>query len=238
MAKVSVVVPTYNRFNYLMNTLKSIKEQTYKNIEIIVVNDRSTQQEYYSYNWAENNVNIIHLEENTKKKFGFGCAAYVRNCGINAATGKYIAFCDDDDIWFPQKIQLQLDAIKKTGCKMSATDGLIGNGVYDENKKYKKYNEEHFFNTLQHIYRMKGSKLLENGFPNIWTLEFLKVHNCIICSSVLMEKKLLDRINNMRLMNSGEDYDCWLRALQYTDCVYVKDICFYYDSNHGDGRNY
>ena len=39
-------------------------------------------------------------------------------------------------------------------------------------------------------------------------------------------------------MNYAEDYDCWLRALIYTDCVYLKDICFYYDDNHGDGRNY
>ena len=38
--------------------------------------------------------------------------------------------------------------------------------------------------------------------------------------------------------NAQEDYDCWLRALIYTDCVYIKDICFYYDDNHGDGRNY
>ena len=39
-------------------------------------------------------------------------------------------------------------------------------------------------------------------------------------------------------MNYAEDYDCWLRALIYTDCVYLKDICFYYDDNHGDGRVY
>ena len=38
--------------------------------------------------------------------------------------------------------------------------------------------------------------------------------------------------------NGNEDYDCWLRALEHTDSVYVKDICFYYDKGHGDGRNY
>ena len=46
---MSVVIATYNRFYYLMNTIKSIKAQTYKNIEIIVVNDCSTQKEYYDY---------------------------------------------------------------------------------------------------------------------------------------------------------------------------------------------
>lgn len=46
MDKVSVIIPTYNRFKYLLNTIKSIKEQTYLNIEIIVVNDKSTEKEY------------------------------------------------------------------------------------------------------------------------------------------------------------------------------------------------
>ena len=45
------------------------------------------------------------------------------------STSKYIGFCDDDDTWFPNKIELQLKAMKITGCKMSSTDGLIGNGI-------------------------------------------------------------------------------------------------------------
>ena len=52
----------------MLNTIKSCKEQTYKNIEIIVVNDRSTQEEYYNYSWE--GVTIIHLEKNTKEVFG------------------------------------------------------------------------------------------------------------------------------------------------------------------------
>ena len=47
------------------------------------------------------------------------------------------------------------------------------------------------------------------------------------------------RINNMKCLKNGqEDYDCWLRALEHTDSVYVRDICFYYDNKHGDGQNY
>jgi glycosyltransferase involved in cell wall biosynthesis len=239
MEKVSVVIPSFNRFKYLLNTIKSVKEQTYTNIEIIVVNDCSTEKEYYEYDWKENNIAIINLEENSKKKFGFACASFVRNKGIEISTGKYVAFCDDDDIWFSIKIELQINAMRETGSKMSSTDGLIGNGIYDSTKKYQKYNAEHYYSTLQSIYRNKGSKILDNGFPYIWTLEFLKIHNCMICSSVVMEKEILNKINNFKIMPPpGEDYNCWLRGLEHTSSVYVKDICFYYDCAHGYGQNY
>jgi glycosyltransferase involved in cell wall biosynthesis len=74
MDKVSVVIPTYNRFKYALNAIKSVKEQTYANIEIIVVNDRSTQDEYYEYEWETNGVTMLHLEKNTKTVFGYACA--------------------------------------------------------------------------------------------------------------------------------------------------------------------
>jgi glycosyltransferase involved in cell wall biosynthesis len=219
-----------------LNTIESVKKQTYNNLEIIVVNDRSTQKEYYDYDWNADNIIIIHLLQNSKQKFGYACAGYVRSKGIEISTGKYIAFCDDDDIWFPKKIELQINAMKKSGCKMSSTDGLFGNGVYDINKNY---NAEHYYTTLQNIYRRKKSGLLKNGFPKIWSLGFLKIHNCVICSSVLMEKNILDKINNFKNVKNGrEDYDCWLRALDHTNRVYVDDVCFYYDGGHGDGQNY
>ena len=239
MNLVSVIIPTYNRFKYLLNAIDSIKKQTYKNIEIIVVNDCSTQKEYYEYDFTNNNVKIIHIEKNSKEVFGFACAGYNRNKGIEISKGKYIAFCDDDDIWFPNKIELQIQKMEESGCKMSSTDGLIGNGVYDSTKKYKKYNNEYNYKTLENIYKRRGSNLLDNGFPDIWILDFINIHNCIICSSVVMEKEILDKIDNMQCVRNGqEDYSCWKQALKYTNCLYVKEICFYYDNGHGDGKNY
>ena len=234
MDKVSVIIPTYNRFKYLLDTLQSIREQTYPNIEIIVVNDCSTEPEYHTHDWNSMQVQMIHLEVNTKQKFGYGCPAYVRNVGIDRAQGKYIAFCDDDDRWFPTKIELQLDAMKKMGCKMSSTDGCIGNGLYCKEKTYPKYNAEYYYPVLQQIY--KGSRLLEKGFPRRWNLDFLRVHNFMITSSVVLEKEILTKIENMKLMAYAEDYDCWLRALEHTDSVYLPDVCFYYDNGHGYGQ--
>ena len=248
MEKVSVIIPTFNRFNYLLNTIESVKKQTYTNLEIIVINDKSTQKEYYDYDWKGNNIIILHLDENTKQKFGYPCVGYVINKGIEIMSGEYFATCDDDDIWFPNKLELQINAMKKSGCKMSSTDGLIGKGIYDKTKKYKKYNAEHYYKRLQHIYRKKNSNLLEKGFPEIWTLDFLKIHNCIIACSVIIHKDIIKEIGKQKEIKMGGtkinnkivhiDYDYWLRALKYTNSVYVKDTCFYYDSGHGDGQNY
>ena len=239
MDKVSVIIPTFNRFKYLLITIDSIRKQTHSNLEIIVVNDKSTENEYYEYDWKNNNIIILHLEQNSKDKFGFSCpGGYQRNFGIKVATGKYIAFCDDDDIWFPNKLELQIKEMKKTGCKMSSTDGLIGKGIYNSDKIYKKYNAEHYYGGLRNIYKRKNSDLLDNGFPQIWTREFLQIHNCMICSSVILDKEIIDKVGDFIINRSNEDYDYWLRALKFTDSVYINDICFYYDNGHGDGQHY
>jgi glycosyltransferase involved in cell wall biosynthesis len=209
------------------------------------VNDCSTQKEYYEYNWEEEGVTMIHLDRNSKSIFGYVSIGYTRNRGIENSSGKYIAFCDDDDIWFPSKIEKQLEAMKKTGCRMSSSEGLFGTGVYDSNKTYKKYITEHYLDCLKNeqgllnYYKYKGYDLLENGFPEIFNLEFLSVNNSIVVSSVIMERALLEKIENMRhLIISREDYDCWLRALEHTSSVFVKEVCFYYDAGHGDGQDY
>jgi hypothetical protein len=116
---------------------------------------------------------------------------------------------------------------------------LYGEGVYNPIKIYQKYNAEKYYNILQQIYKTSGSCALENGFPNIWNFDFIRIHNCIICSSVLIERSILEIINNFNTISApGEDYDCWLRALQHTNAIYLQDICFYYDGMHGYGQNY
>ena len=249
MELVSVIIPTYNRFDCLMNTINSVVNQTYKNIEIIVVNDCSTQIEYYAYDWDKiKNLTVIHLLENSKDKLGYPCVGYVINQGMKVYKGEYFSTCDDDDVWFPEKIELQLDAMKKNNCKMSSTEGLIGIGPFLTDKKYKKHNSEHYYNDLMNIYKNKGSELLNGGFPTMWSLKFLMIHNCIINSSVVIHKDIIEKIGGQLEIKMGGvdidgkivfiDYEYWLRALQHTLCVYVDTPCVYYDNGHGGGQNY
>ena len=237
-ALISVIIPTYNRFEYLLETIKSIRAQTYPHVEIIVVNDKSTQPEYDSYDFGSD-VKLVNLRKNTKEIYGYACAGHVRNEGIKVATGSWIAFCDDDDVWLPKKLELQIAALKASGCKMSCADGYIGEGKYDPKRSYKLYNAEFFFPKLQEIFKEKGSDLLDKKFPKVWNAEFLEVHNCVITSSVLIDKKILNKIGNFKTIRNGEeDYECWKDATKHTDIVYVEEPCLYYNNLHGDGRQY
>jgi len=244
MDKVSIIIPSYNRFEYLLQAIESVKIQTYKNIEIIIINDGSSEKAYYEYDFS--GVNIIHLEKNTKEIFGYSCVGYVINVGISKSSGNYIAFLDDDDVWFPNKLQLQIDAMNNNKCKMSCTDGYIGYGKYDPNKKYLIYNNEKHYNTISNKFKKKGSNLLDNGFPIVWDRKFLEIHNCIIASSCIIHKDIIDKIGNQDEIKMGGvminntinhiDYNYWLKALEYTTCVYVKDICIYYNEGHAAGQ--
>ena len=75
---------------------------------------------------------------------------------------------------------------------------------------------------------------MNNGYPSIWTFDFLRIHNCVITSSVIVEKQLVEYVNGFPCINRVEDYSLWLKLLQYTNAVYVDEPLFYYDGNYGD----
>jgi glycosyltransferase involved in cell wall biosynthesis len=239
--KVSVIIPSYNRFKYLLDAIASVEKQTYKDFEIIVVNDGSTQQQYYDFNFPDY-VKILHIDRKDTPDWG-GSRPAVRNYGIDTAQGEYIAFLDDDDIWFPEKLEFQIDAMEKHDVGFSATEGFFGSGRYDEKSSYPLYNTEHHFKKIKQKY--KKTKYLKKGsFDTIWTYDFLKIHNCVVLSSVLVNSNYLKQLGGFRglyrsnLFVHTADHDCWLGLLQLTNLVYINTPLFFYDASHGDGKNY
>jgi glycosyltransferase involved in cell wall biosynthesis len=225
-SKVSVIIATYNRYSHLLNAINSVRTQTHKNIEIIVVNDGSTQPEYSN---MIIDVIQINLPENTRKMFGFPCPGYCRTQGMKIATGDYIAFLDDDDIWLPNKIELQLEAMAKTGCLMSTTDAYADYEIYNPEKHYKCFYSEIDFQELQQIHRRQGSNMLDNGFPEIWNKRFAELHNCCMTSTVLIHKSIIEKIGYMDNVYIGqEDWSYWKRILSHTDSVFIRQACVYY----------
>jgi glycosyltransferase involved in cell wall biosynthesis len=241
---VSVIIPSYNRFKYLLNAIKSVKEQTYKNVEIIVVNDGSTLKEYYDYdfNIFGNNFKIIHQKENSRKKNRTPSpAANARNIGIEHSNGSYIAFLDDDDVWLPNKLEIQISTMIKENIEMSSHQTYLGNGIYDKTKKYRLGNDEIYLGTIRGYFRNNNSKLLEieNGMPDKITLAHQKIHNLLITSSTIMTKELVDKVGKFNMKKRNEDHEYWNRALDIIPyCLYIKTPLAYYDNSHGDGRLY
>ncbi len=107
---VSAVIPAYNRPDYLESAIKSVLSQTYPITEIIIVDDCSTTDLLPVISAFEDK--RIHYHKSTKN-MGNG---YSRNQGTKLAKGEWIAYLDDDDIWFDNKIELQIKAIEKYKC--------------------------------------------------------------------------------------------------------------------------
>lgn len=105
MPLVSVVMPVYNAENYILESVRSVLNQTYHNFELIIVDDASTDHSIElvsSICDGNSHVKIVCLSEN-------GGVSHARNTGIFEARGEYIAFIDSDDLWKPDKLKLQME---------------------------------------------------------------------------------------------------------------------------------
>lgn len=106
MPKVSIIIPYYNGHRYIADALNSITDQTYNDYEVIIVDDHSNIESFNHLKEVVNNypihIKIIRHERNK------GIPS-TRNSGIIHSTGEYIAFLDQDDIWFKEKLQTQID---------------------------------------------------------------------------------------------------------------------------------
>ncbi len=106
---VSVIVPTYNRADLLENAVRSIKEQTYKQIEIIVIDDCSSDNTMeVMKKLAKENSNIKYIRNRSNKG-----AAYSRNRGILRSKGGFVAFLDSDDQWQKQHVEKSIEVLEK-----------------------------------------------------------------------------------------------------------------------------
>jgi hypothetical protein len=232
--KISVLIPSFNRFDTLMEAIESVKQQTYPVHELIVINDNSTDPRYYTY--SDPQVKMIHLKKGSKEIYGFPNISYTINQGVDISSGDYIARLDDDDIWLPTKLFLQVARMQKTGCRICSTEGLIAyktrwnkDTLVDDLKdkkhlmRYPLYNSQFYLNTF-----IKNGWLKDTIFPEIWDLEFLKKHNFVIHSSVLIEKKLLVEVGKYITDYLKEDWNLWLRCLEKTKLCYVSYPCFVY----------
>jgi len=157
---ISVVIPTYNRYKLLKRAITSVKNQTYKSFEIIVVDDGSSDNTKYI---QEDFEDIKYIYQTNK---GVSSA---RNIGVREAKYEWIAFLDSDDEWHQDKLQEQVDFHKKNvDIFMSYTDELW---IRDDNlvkipKKFKKHSKNIFENSLSYCNIAPSSTLIHQNLLN------------------------------------------------------------------------
>ncbi|MFZ0925936.1 MAG: glycosyltransferase family 2 protein [Halobacteriota archaeon] len=132
VVKVSAIIPTYNRAHLVGRSIESALNQTHLNLEILVVDDGSTDETFDSVMPFLQHPHVQYFRH--EKRRGHQAA---RNTGIKNASGEYIAFLDSDDTWIPKKIELQLAAMAERGPRCVALTAMWW--ITDDPSKKTKY---------------------------------------------------------------------------------------------------
>lgn len=185
---ISVVMPSYNHARFIGGAVASVLAQTYHNLELIVVDNNSTDGTAEALAaFQDPRLRTVQLSNN-------GIIAASRNLGIRLAAGEYVAFIDSDDAWLPEKLQVQLEALKA---------GAPAALAYCR------------FRTVT------GEAVSERVFPRPdlcaggAIFNRLYLHTFVACSGVLVKKTVLDRENGFSeepALVAVEDMDLWLRS--------------------------
>tara|TARA_Y100000768_G_scaffold337131_1_gene279132 strand:+ start:1538 stop:2971 length:1434 start_codon:yes stop_codon:yes gene_type:complete len=206
---VSIIVPTYNSKKYIKRTIDCLLKQTYQKIELIFVDDCSTDGTFHylkklKKKFKKKNIKLFKTKKNS------GTVSVPRNLGVKKAKGELICFLDSDDYWEKNKLELQLKdySNKKTVYSTKAK-------YFDLNK-----NESGFFiNFLRNILqKFIINKVNKQGF------QWFYIYNPIIVSSILAHKDIFKYNYFDEDVNSREDLDMWVRLKE-------KNIKFFFNKN-------
>ena len=206
---VSVIMPTFNASKYLAESIESILAQTYTNLELLITDDCSndeTRDILKSYEQKDARVKVKYLKENV----GPGIA---RNRSIERAKGRYIAFCDCDDRWFPDKLEKQISHMRKHDCALCSSSYIICD---DSN------NATGIFVTPKYI-----------------TLGMLKRDNKIGCLTAIYDIKRLGHKFYMPAIRKRQDWAMFLNILkecQICFCI-TEPLAYYRNRQHSVSSN-
>lgn len=201
---ISVIIPTYGRNSFFISrALSSVFSQTYQPLEIIVINDNENgTPHYFEIKYFCTTIsNITYLETNHLGS----CLA--RNYAVKKATGKYIAFLDDDDVWLPQKLEIQLQYFRSDTGIVFSNGYWVYTNIYPEIRKAyrfpKDFKKEVSFQDL----------LLQNY---VGTTSQIMIKKSVFCKCGGFNKNFIAR----------HDYDLCLRVAQKYRIIGVPDFLF------------
>ena len=190
--KVSVIIPVHNGEAFLRETLGSVLRQIHQNWEALVVNDCSTDN---SEAIIEEFCNIDSRFKLLKTASSSGGPAQPRNKGIMAAQGEYVAFLDADDVWYPEKLEIQVACAREAGadlvhCKADLINDLGSN-----------------VGSLDNSFRLKFVQTF------LGTRRSYLLFNPIVLSSVLIKKSSVTKFRESPRLNGIEDWMLWIELV-------------------------
>lgn len=204
---VSVIIPTYNREKTLERAVNSVLSQTFKNFEVIIVDDNSTDNTMSLISRYENNdFRIRYLQHH--KNLG---AQAARNTGIKEAKGKWIAFLDSDDEWLPEKLEKNLE------CAYSQNVPVVHSECY---KKYEDDNSLKLFGV---------PKLFGNVYPKLLSSPGP------VFPALLVRKECFEHINYLdEKIVSYQEWDTSIRLAELYPFAFIEEPLFIYHYHAGD----
>jgi teichuronic acid biosynthesis glycosyltransferase TuaG len=184
---VSVIMPAYNSERYIEESILSVVNQSYGNLELLVTDDCSsdgTQQLVEGLAKRDRRIRYFRLSENSG-------AAVARNNSLKSAKGRYIAFLDADDVWLENKLELQLAFMNANDSAFSFTgySAYYGDGCFED-------------------------KVIDFRTPDKIAHDDLLKKACTVgCSTVILDRTKLPKIEMVNL-RTGQDYALWLMLLR------------------------
>jgi glycosyltransferase involved in cell wall biosynthesis len=191
---VSVIMPLYNAESTVEDSIYSVLNQTFKEFELIVVDDKSTDSGpliVRDISRIDPRVRLISLEINS----GAGVA---RNRAIDEATGRYIAFLDADDLWWPRKLELQINFMQTNGYAFTCT-----------NYQVQDYSSGNLVGVRKPPSKIQYKDLL--------------CENVIGCLTVIFDTEILG-FRKMPEIRKRQDFALWLNILKVADCYSINSV--------------
>jgi hypothetical protein len=193
---VSVIIPNYNYANYIQDSIASVINQSYRNVEIIVVDDGSTDNSVEVIEKYGNSVTLIQKENS-------GVSA-ARNSGMRVAKGDFICFLDSDDSWEPEKITLQIS--KFASCEIGVVYSSIN--ICDERLNHLKVVKALYKGDIEYLYYK---------FPTASIV-------LLGCSSAMIRSELVRSVGEFdTLLHTSADWDYFRRLSKRTKVEFIEE---------------
>jgi glycosyltransferase involved in cell wall biosynthesis len=192
---VSVIIPVRNGKDYLPEAVESVLSQSFTDFELLIVNDGSTDDDYGRYERLDPRIRVIHLSGNGVSR--------ARNTGMSQARGRFFAFLDADDIWFPGKLKAQVNYLNK-----HAEVGVVFGGFF-------KWHADALGNFPPSETLAQDCEQLSEPEPERSGWLYTRLLNGMLVgmNTAIIRREVYEAIGGFdESMRQGEDYDFWLKA--------------------------